>query len=53
MAELWRSEDMELIQLYIQNEAAHDTIEELGKLGIVQFRDVSDLFLLILLTLDS
>jgi V-type H+-transporting ATPase subunit a len=40
MGELWRSDDMELIQLYIQKEAAHDTVEEIGKLGVVQFRDV-------------
>lgn len=32
---------MLLVQLYIQIEAAHDTIDELGKLGLVQFRDLN------------
>lgn len=31
---------MQLIQLYIQIDAAHDTIDELGKRGAIQFRDV-------------
>lgn len=39
MGTLLRSKPMLLIQLYIQIEAAHDTIDELGKLGLVQFRD--------------
>lgn len=41
MGELWRSEEMQLVQLFIQIEAAHDTVDELGKVGLVQFRDVS------------
>ena len=41
MGDLLRSKPMLLVQLYIQIEAAHDTIDELGKLGLVQFRDVS------------
>lgn len=40
MGELWRAEEMQLIQLYIQIDAGHDTVEELGKLGAIQFRDV-------------
>ena len=32
---------MQLVQLYILIDAAHDTIDELGKTGLVQFRDVS------------
>jgi V-type H+-transporting ATPase subunit a len=43
MGELWRSEEMQLIQLYIQIDAAHDTIDELGKRGAIQFRDVCQL----------
>lgn len=31
---------MQLVQLLIQIDAAHDTVDELGKLGLVQFRDV-------------
>lgn len=42
MASILRSKPMLLVQLYIQIEAAHDTIDELGKLGLVQFRDVSE-----------
>ncbi len=28
-------------------EAAHDTVDELGKLGVIQFNDVSELFILL------
>jgi V-type H+-transporting ATPase subunit a len=36
---------MQLVQLFVQIEAAHDTVDELGKLGLVQFRDVSSKYL--------
>jgi len=45
MGELFRSQEMHLIQLFFQLEAAHDTFDELGELGLVQFRDVSLLLL--------
>lgn len=41
MGDLWRSKEMQLFQLYVQVEAAHDTVDELGKLGLVQFRDLN------------
>lgn len=41
MGSILRSKPMLLIQLYIQIEAAHDTIDELGKLGLVQFKDLN------------
>eukprot|EP00727_Mastigamoeba_balamuthi_P006987 m51a1_g2909 putative vacuolar proton atpase 100-kda subunit (818) ;mRNA; r:492493-495865 len=41
MGELWRSQEMQMLQLYIQREAAHDTVDELGALSIVQFRDLN------------
>ena len=41
MGSILRSRSMLLVQLYIQIEAAHDTVDELGKLGLIQFRDVS------------
>eukprot|EP01126_Amoeba_proteus_P061037 TRINITY_DN8152_c0_g2_i5.p1 TRINITY_DN8152_c0_g2~~TRINITY_DN8152_c0_g2_i5.p1 ORF type:complete len:853 (-),score=109.04 TRINITY_DN8152_c0_g2_i5:68-2626(-) len=41
MGDLWRSEEMQLIQLFIQIEAAHATMDELGKLGLVAFRDLN------------
>jgi len=37
----FRSQAMDLVQLYIQSEAAHHTVEELGQLGLVQFRDLN------------
>jgi len=40
MGDLWRSQSMQLVQLFINLEAAHDTVDELGELGLVQFRDV-------------
>eukprot|EP00960_Hanusia_phi_P068571 766880-Hanusia_phi.AAC.2 len=36
----FRSEEMQLLQLYIQSDAAHDTLYELGSLGAIQFKDV-------------
>jgi V-type H+-transporting ATPase subunit a len=41
MGTLFRSQDMQLVQLFVQIEAAHDTVDELGKLGLIEFRDVS------------
>ncbi len=41
MGSLWRSEDMVLVQIMMQKEAAHDSVEELGILGQVEFVDVS------------
>lgn len=42
MGHLLRSEEMQLVQLFVQIEAAHDTVDEMGKLGLVQFRDVRE-----------
>ncbi len=41
MGELWRSEEMQLVQLFVQIDTAHDTVDELGKIGLIQFRDVT------------
>jgi len=41
MGSLWRSQEMELIQMIVQNDAAHAIIETLGNLGIVEFRDLN------------
>lgn len=38
---MFRSEEMALAQLFIQPEAAYQSISELGETGTVQFRDVS------------
>jgi vacuolar-type H+-ATPase subunit I/STV1 len=40
MGELFRCEEMKLAHLFFQFDAAHDVLDELGELGIVQFRDV-------------
>ncbi len=32
---------MQKVQLFVQIEAAHDTVYEMGKLGLIQFIDVS------------
>eukprot|EP01025_Chloroclados_australasicus_P035847 TRINITY_DN3645_c0_g5_i1.p1 TRINITY_DN3645_c0_g5~~TRINITY_DN3645_c0_g5_i1.p1 ORF type:complete len:928 (-),score=114.24 TRINITY_DN3645_c0_g5_i1:286-2970(-) len=39
--ELWRSEPMQLVQLIIPTDAAHDTMYALGELGLLQFRDMN------------
>jgi len=41
MGSLWRSEAMQLVQLFVQIEAAHATVDELGQLGVIQFRDLN------------
>jgi V-type H+-transporting ATPase subunit a len=41
MGELFRSQPMQLVQLFFQMEAAHDTIDELGEVGLVQFKDLN------------
>jgi hypothetical protein len=40
MGSLWRSEEMVLLQMMMQKEAAHDSVEQLGHLGAVEFIDV-------------
>ena len=41
MGSLFRSEEMTLCQLFLQSEASYACVSELGELGLVQFRDVS------------
>lgn len=38
----FRSEDMVLVRLYFDRAAAHDTIDELGELGLCQFKDLNE-----------
>lgn len=37
----FRSEEMNLVQLFVQSDAAHETLHELGQIGAIQFKDVS------------
>ncbi|TRY90244.1 hypothetical protein DNTS_005104 [Danionella cerebrum] len=41
MSSLFRSEEMCLVQLFFQTESAHNCINELGLLGLVQFKDLN------------
>lgn len=41
MGAMFRSEQMDLVQLLIQPEAAYSSLAELGELGIAQFRDLN------------
>lgn len=41
MGSLFRSENMTLLRLYFERGAAHATVDELGKLGLVQFNDLN------------
>lgn len=38
---LFRSEEMMLARLYFDRAAAHDTVDELGELGLCQFKDMN------------
>eukprot|EP00882_Tetradesmus_deserticola_P023295 GHRQ01025348.1.p1 GENE.GHRQ01025348.1~~GHRQ01025348.1.p1 ORF type:complete len:108 (+),score=40.99 GHRQ01025348.1:254-577(+) len=39
--ELWRSQEMQLVQLMIPAESAHDTVAALGDVGLLQFKDLN------------
>lgn len=41
MSSLFRSEHMSFRQIFLQSDAAYNSISELGELGLVQFRDVN------------
>jgi V-type H+-transporting ATPase subunit a len=41
MARWFRSEPMEFVSLIVNEDAAHDCLADLGKLGVIQFSDVS------------
>jgi hypothetical protein len=43
MGELFRSEEMQLVQLFMSLEAARDTVDELGEIGLIQFKDVREM----------
>lgn len=37
----FRSAEMSLIQMFVSHEAAHDTLHELGEIGVLQFKDLN------------
>ncbi|XP_048757922.1 V-type proton ATPase 116 kDa subunit a 1-like isoform X2 [Ostrea edulis] len=41
MGSLFRSEEMNLCQIFLQSEAAYACVSELGELGLVQFKDLN------------
>jgi hypothetical protein len=38
---------MVLVQMMLQTEAAHDSVEQIGHLGCVEFVDVNNLIILV------
>eukprot|EP00735_Rhodelphis_limneticus_P009068 TRINITY_DN2518_c0_g1::TRINITY_DN2518_c0_g1_i1::g.19327::m.19327 TRINITY_DN2518_c0_g1::TRINITY_DN2518_c0_g1_i1::g.19327 ORF type:complete len:821 (-),score=262.11,sp/Q9SJT7/VHAA2_ARATH/45.57/0.0,V_ATPase_I/PF01496.14/3.8e-259,Vps5/PF09325.5/0.0081,Vps5/PF09325.5/2.8,DUF2216/PF10226.4/0.052,DUF106/PF01956.11/0.49,MutS_III/PF05192.13/1.8e+02,MutS_III/PF05192.13/2.4,CHASE3/PF05227.8/87,CHASE3/PF05227.8/1.8,Sec34/PF04136.10/0.36,Sec34/PF04136.10/3.2e+03,TMPIT/PF07851.8/2e+02,TMPIT/PF07851.8/0.38 TRI len=42
MVNLFRSQEMQLVQVFVQRDAAHDTVDELGELGLIQFKDLNE-----------
>lgn len=42
MGSLFRSEEVCLVQLFLQSGSAYNCVSELGELGLVEFRDVSN-----------
>ena len=49
MGSIFRSEEMTLCQLFLSSEAAYNSVSELGEIGLMQFRDVSTLSLILML----
>ena len=41
MGDMWRSQKMQLVQMIVQNDAAHAIINKLGQVGLVDFRDLN------------
>jgi len=41
MGDMWRSQKMQLVQMIVQNDAAHAVVDKLGQVGIVEFRDLN------------
>lgn len=41
MGSIFRSEEVCLVQLFLQSGSAYNCVSELGELGLVEFRDVS------------
>ena len=41
MTRWFRSEEMEYVSLIVNEDAAHQCLTDLGKLGVIQFTDVS------------
>ena len=41
MGDMWRSQKMQLVQMIVQNDAAHAVVNKLGQVGIVEFRDLN------------
>ena len=41
MGDMWRSQHMQLVQLIVQNDAAHAVVTKLGQIGLLQFRDLN------------
>uniref|UniRef100_A0A6Q2XS04 V-type proton ATPase subunit a n=1 Tax=Esox lucius TaxID=8010 RepID=A0A6Q2XS04_ESOLU len=44
MGSMFRSEEVCLVQLFLQSSSAYNCVSELGELGLVEFRDVSSIF---------
>ena len=42
MGSFFRSEEVCLVQLFLQSGSAYNCVSELGELGLVEFRDVSN-----------
>jgi len=41
MGDMWRSQKMQLVQLIVQNDAAHAVVNKVGTMGLLQFRDLN------------
>ena len=53
MGSMFRSEEVCLVQLFLQSGSAYNCVSELGELGLVEFRDVSNAWCVILLKYNT
>jgi V-type H+-transporting ATPase subunit a len=53
MSDILRGEEIALCQIYFQSESTYSCLAQLGELGVVQFRDVINLYSSLLFFLSS
>ena len=53
MGDLYRSQDMSLIRIFMPTDTAKSVLNELGKLDVIHFRDVKNFLLKLTINLSN